>query len=88
MKKIKFKNPFKSVKRKIEDKVERKIREKTKATTVKYLQKNGVELSGLKMGISLNDVRLTLTDTETGKCYEGKIVINGNNITTSKFKRV
>lgn len=74
---------FKKQKRKIKN----YFKKKRKHHTINRLEKRGVELSGLQLGLQIKDVRLTLTDEETGDVYSSKIIMNGDNIRLSKFKK-
>ena len=61
------------------------LKHKKRKAIVNHLQKKGLDVGGMRVGLEINDVRLTLSDgVET---YSAKILINGNNIELTTFER-
>lgn len=66
--------------------LKRYIQHKKRRAIVNHIQKKGLDIGGMRVGLQVNDVRLTLSDgVET---YSAKILIDGNNITLTTFERV
>lgn len=60
-------------------------RRKKKKMVINHLEKKGLDLCGLKVGLLIEDVRVTLSDGED--TYYAKLNINGNHVSLSKFER-
>jgi hypothetical protein len=61
------------------------IKDTKRKMVINKLQKKGLDMMGFKLGLQVNDVRVTLSDGDD--VYTAKIKFNGNNITLDNFER-
>lgn len=65
--------------------IKKYVKDTKRKMVINKLQKKGLDMMGFKLGLQVNDVRVTLSDGDD--VYTAKIKFNGNNITLDNFER-
>lgn len=65
--------------------IKKYVKDTKRKMVINKLQKKGLDMMGFKLGLQVNDVRVTLSDGDD--IYTAKIKFNGNNITLDNFER-